>query len=119
MQLSENTEKNTISSSLQLSRKAKLPTIFENTQPYNPNPYQIEDNEFYKVLNYLKYEQIKNHNEQNPPPKNKYEHPKSNETLDNLLKSIIEFPNNIPKVFDWIRTNDSKSPKNGQTNKRQ
>ncbi len=98
---SEKNLKNTISSCLQLSRKTKLPTI-----PYNePTPYEINNKDFDKVLNYLKYEQIKNHDEQNPPPKNNYGPPKPNNILDDLVKSIGEIPSGIIRALDRFRTN--------------
>jgi hypothetical protein len=104
---SEKNLKNTISSCLHLSEKTKLPTISKDEPSNEPKPYKINDKDFDKVLNYLKYEQIKNHDEQNPPPKNNYGPPKPNNILDDLVKSIGEIPSNILRVFNSIRTFES------------
>ena len=50
---------------------------------------------------------------QNPPPKNNYGPPKTNDTLDDLLKSIRDLPNTIIRAFGCTRTNseNDKGPK--------
>ena len=117
---SEKNLKNTISSCLQLSSDEvtiPLPSVPNNSKKAKKNSnrttsttYQIKDNEFYEVLKYLEYEQIKAHYEQNPPPKNNYGPPKPNDILDDLVKSIGETPSNILRALDRFHTNS----KNGQ-----
>ncbi len=116
---SETTLKDSISSCLQLSTVA-VPTssIQANEAKKESNEtisYQIKDNEFYEVLKYLEYEQIKAHYEQNPPPKIKYD-PPPNDTLDELFKSIRDLPSNIFKTFGCIRVDDSSNKESGPPN---
>ena len=76
----------------------------------------LKNEDFLKVLNYIKYEKVKEHYERvkdlcekNQEPQKKYESPKQNVILDDLLKSIADVPSNILKAFRCIRTVDSQT----------